>query len=302
MNKIKLVPSLLIFAEIAKNLSFTKAARHLSMSKSAVSQQLKKLESDIGQQLITRTTRGMSLTEAGVKLLKRSELLGDQVELAFQEISASKSMPTGRFAITIPHSFEQNIAIPALAQLCQEFPGIQPDLQVTDHTKDLANDNLDVAVYGGVLKDSDYRALPIGSANEVVCASPIYIARTGSIDSLEVLKRSKWVLTPWQKNPMILYKDNQLLGKETIPISVAASSNTLSAAVELVKAHMGIGLFPEFILQKSFAAGKLVRVNPNYQGKQWPFYFVHRFKKEKPIHISRCYELIKFYFNRVVNQ
>ena len=73
MNKIKLVPSLLIFAEIAKNLSFTKAARHLSMSKSAVSQQLKKLESDIGQQLITRTTRGMSLTEAGVKLLKRSD-------------------------------------------------------------------------------------------------------------------------------------------------------------------------------------------------------------------------------------
>ena len=78
MNNIKLAPLLLIFSEVAKKQSFTAAAKQLGISKSAVSQQIKRLEEAVGQQLLARNTRGMKLTPIGERLLTRSELLSDQ--------------------------------------------------------------------------------------------------------------------------------------------------------------------------------------------------------------------------------
>ena len=167
MNSVKLLPSLLIFAEVANKQSFTGAAKHLGMSKSAISQQITRLEKDIGQQLLSRNTRGMSLTAAGKRLLGRCELLRDQVDLALDEINDSKEEPSGVLALTIPHSCEKDIVIPALRQLCLEFPKIQPDLLVTDQPTDLIQNNLDIAIYAGELKDSNYRALPIGTCSEI---------------------------------------------------------------------------------------------------------------------------------------
>lgn len=118
MNNIRLLPSLLIFAEVAHKQSFTLAAKQFGISKSTISQQVKRLEEQIGQQLLSRHTRGMSLTAAGEKLLARCELLRDQVELAFEELNHSKQAPSGVFALTIPHSCERDIVIPALNQLC----------------------------------------------------------------------------------------------------------------------------------------------------------------------------------------
>ena len=135
----------------------------LFRSKSAISQQIKRLEQDIGQQLLSRNTRGMSLTATGEKLLSRCELLRDQVDLAFEELNHSKETPSGTFSLTIPHSCEKDIVIPAVSQLCVEFPQIEPDILVTDKAKDLIQNNLDIAIYAGELKDSNYRALPIGN-------------------------------------------------------------------------------------------------------------------------------------------
>ena len=301
MNNIKLAPSLLIFAEIAKQRSFTKAATHLGMSKSAVSQQLSKLETSIGQKLITRTTRGMSLTEAGEKVLNRSQLLTHQVELALQEIAAAKAMPSGRFAVTIPHSLERNIAIPALAQLCQEFPGIEPELVVSDFQRDLTNDNLDVAISAGELKDSHYRALPLGTATEIICTSPRYLATISQPAHLKTLEQCKWIMTPWQKDTATLFNRKKPSSKKTINFTSTARTNTLPSAIEMLVQHMGVGLLPKFVLQELLSTGRLVQLMPNYQGRSWSFHFVHRFLREKPVHVSRFYELIKFYFNQSVN-
>lgn len=289
-----------MFAEVAKKQSFTGAAKTLGMSKSAVSQQLKKLEQHIGQQLLSRNTRGMSLTEAGAKILGRSELLQDQVDLALQEISATKETPSGRFAITIPHSFERDIAIPALNQLCIEFPLIVPHILVTDKAKDLVAENLDIAIYGGELKDSNYRAMPIGSAFEIICASPTYVANNGPIESLDKLSTLKWIPAPWQNELITLYQAKQLAKGISINVDLRARSNTLPSTIEMVCHQMGIALLPEFVLQEPLSSGQLIRILPEYQGKQWPFYFVHRFQREKPIHVTRFYQLVKHFFNKTI--
>ncbi len=296
MNNIKRLPALLIFAEVAKQQSFTLAAATLGMSKSALSQQLKRLEEDIGQQLLSRHTRGMSLTAAGEKLLGRCELLRDQVELVIEELDSNREAPSGIFAITIPHSCEKDVVIPALSQLCQEFPLIEPHIQVTDTAQDLIQNNLDVAIYAGELRDSNYRAMPMGNAREVFCATPAYIQKHGLPTELDHLHDHHFIATSWRKNPLTLYKNEHLSEKIAVEVNFFANTNTLPSALEMVLHHMGITLLPEFTIQNQLATGKLVRVLNDYQGPQWPFYMVHRFQGEKPVHVTRFYQLVKHFF------
>ena len=296
MNNIKRLPALLIFAEVAKQQSFTLAAATLGMSKSALSQQLKRLEEDIGQQLLSRHTRGMSLTAAGEKLLGRCELLRDQVELVIEELDSSREAPSGTFAITIPHSCEKDVVIPALSQLCQEFPLIEPHIQVTDTAQDLIQNNLDVAIYAGELRDSNYRAMPMGNAREVFCATPAYIQKHGMPTHLDHLQDHHFIATSWRKKPLTLYKNEHLSEKIAVEVNFFANTNTLPSALEMVLHHMGITLLPEFTIQNQLATGKLVRVLSNYQGPQWPFYMVHRFQGEKPVHVTRFHQLVKHFF------
>ena len=298
MNNVKLLPSLLTFAEVAHRRSFTVAAKKLGMSKSAISQQVKRLEEHIGQQLLSRHTRGMSLTATGEKLLRRCELLRDQVELAFEELNHSKEVPSGIFALTMPHSCERDIVIPALNQLCIEFPQIEPKILVTDEPKDLIKDNLDVAIYGGNLKDSNYRALPIGTASEVFCASPAYVQKHGQLSVIDDLSKHRIIATPWQSSPLAVYRNNAPIEKNSVNINYFAKTNTFPSVLEMVLHHMGVALLPEFVLQSEFTAGRLVRVLPKYRGWRWPFYMVHRFHGEKPIHITRFYQLVKLFFSK----
>jgi len=296
MNNIKMLPALLAFAEVAKQESFTLAAKQLGMSKSAISQQIKRLEEHIGQQLLSRHTRGMSLTAAGEKLLQRSELLQDQVNLAFEELNSSKETPSGIFALTIPHSCERDIVIPALNQLCIEFPLIEPKLVVTDESRDLIQDNLDVALYTGELKDSSYRALPLGNVGEIICASPAYLQKNGGIKNLDDLAKQRWIAAPWQNESVKLFKNSKLSDQLNLDVHFCAHTNTLPTVLEMVINDMGVALLPEFVLQTALANGRLVRVLPSHQGRQWPFYMVHRFQGEKPIHITRFYQLVKHFF------
>jgi len=300
MNNIKMLPALLAFAEVAKQQSFTRAAEQLGMSKSAVSQQVKRLEEQVGQQLLSRHTRGMSLTATGKALLARCELLQDQVNLAFEAIDSSKATPSGPFAITLPHACEHDIVMPALKQLCAEFPQLEPKLLVSDEPQDLIANKLDVALFAGDLPDSHYRALPIGTAREMLCASPGYLQKNGPVKSIDDLQRLRWVAAPWQKDSLTLFapKGDSQTGDEKIelPVTFAAHSNTLPSALALVRFDMGAALLPEFVLQEGLATGELQQLLPSHSGRQWPFYMVHRFQGDKPLHVTRFHQLLSHYF------
>jgi DNA-binding transcriptional LysR family regulator len=301
MNNIKQLSSLLIFCEVANKQSFTLAAKHLGMSKSAISQQIKRLEQDIGQQLLSRNTRGMSLTATGKKLLVRCELLRDQADLAFEALNNSKAAPSGTFSLTIPHACEKDIVIPAISQLCVEFPDIEPHILVTDKAKDLIQNKLDVAIFAGDLKDSNYRALPIGNVREYFCATPTYIQKHGQVTKIDDLLRHRLIATSWQKDAVAVYKNNALNEKKIVNLKYFAKTNTVPSTLEMVLHDAGIALLPDFVIQSGVANGRLARVLPEFQGRQWPFYMVHRFHAEKPIHITRFYQLVKHFFSKVNN-
>lgn len=296
MNNVKLVVPLLTFAEVANRQSFTLAAQHLGLSKSAVSQQIARLEEASGQQLLSRHTRGMSLTAAGKRLLARCELLREHIDLAFEELGSHRDMPTGTFSITLPHSMEKAIVIPALRQLCIEYPGLEPRMVVTDEPLDLIRDKLDVAIYAGELKDSSYRALPIGVSDEVLCASPVYLNRQGPLNQPDDLVKHRWISAPWQHNPVLLNRDDTAT---SVKLNRFLQTNTLTSTLDLVLNEMGFALIPEYVLHDAFREGRLVRMLPEYRGRRWAFHMVHRFHGEKPVHVTRFHKLVKHFFDRV---
>lgn len=300
MNTIKLAPLLLIFVEVAKMRSFTQAAKKLGMSKSAISQQIKRLETATDQQLLVRNTRGVVLTSVGEKLLAKSELLSEQLSMTLTELDSEKEQPSGSFRVSVPPFFEKNIVVPAMAQLCTEFPLISPEILVNGRWQDLIEHNLDAAIFGGNLKDSNYRALSIGKVSEHFCASPRYLKQFGIPNQLKDLDKHRFIATPWQQDKLQLL---DVKTEESISYQAThyAKTNTPNTALEMVLNDMGIAILPEFLLQPHLLEQELELLLPETRGRAWHFYFLHQFMAEKPAHVTRFYQLVVHYFKKRVS-
>lgn len=297
MNNIKLAPLLLIFVEVATKRSFTAAAKKLGLSKSAISQQIKRLEDTTGQQLLIRNTRGVVLTAVGEALLARSALLSEQINLTLTELDSAKVEPNGDFRVAVPPFFEKDIVIPAMKQLSLEFPKLKLEVVITGEWQDLIDKNLDVAIFGGDLKNCDYRALSVGKVSEVFCTSPRYIKMRGTLTDINKLPKHNFIATAWQHDTLQLF-DNKQTNQRVVDIEHCAKTNTLSTTLEMILNDMGIALLPEFLVQDHLAEERLIRVLPELRGRAWHFYFLHQYKGEKPIHITRFYKLFCYYFDK----
>jgi DNA-binding transcriptional LysR family regulator len=290
----------MIFASVAQKGSFTQAGDALGITKSAVSQQIKALESEMGIRLLNRTTRGLSLTALGEKLLLRCQLLQDQVELAYADIATAVANPSGRFAITYPHSLESIVIMPAIEQLCSEFSGLEPEIMVSDSSLDLVENNLDVSIHAGELADSSYRALPVGTIKEIFCATPFFLNRNKVPKKVEDLMALHWISTAWQQPKTTIF-DVSSNEKTEIKLKQFARVNTLPSALEMGLRHMGIMLVPDVTAMPLIKSGELVHIMDNITGPLWPVYMVHAYQKEKPIHLRRFHQLICRYFNSVLS-
>ena len=295
MNTIKLAPLVLIFAEVAKLRSFSQAAKSLNLSKSAISQQVKRLENELDMQLLLRTTRGVVLTQMGEALLSRSALLSEQLAFAVSDTQTLKAQPSGPIKLAVPPFFERNIIVPAIRQLCLEFPLIEPELIITGKWHDLIEHQLDGAIFGGKLKDSSYKAQSIGKVCDLFCATPNYIQRHGCPNSLAELQQHKYIASPWQKQQITL-QDRQSHSTAPLWLEHCAQTNNLSTLVAMTLADMGIALIPEFIARPEIRRGNLVHLLPDFHGVPWHFYFLHRYEVSKPAYIERFHQLVQHYF------
>ena len=298
MNNLKQLPRLLAFAEVAAKGSFTQAANALGMTKSAISQQISLLEQDLGLQLLTRTTRGVQATAIGRQLLQRCQLLQDQVELIQSDIQNALASPSGVFSVTFPHALENYVVIPAISQLCREFPGLRPKLLVSDETLDLIQDKIDISIHAGQLNNSSYRALLAGQVKELFCASPRYLQNQGQPTRPEHLSDHQWIATSWQSSPLTISLDSNPkddANPYTIKLTPFAKVNTLPSAIQLAINDMGIALVPAGAAQPYLASGQLVHILPDYRGPIWPIYLLHAYQTEKPIHLSRFQQLVSYF-------
>ena len=291
MNNIKQLPRLMVFTIVAQKKSFTEAAKHLKLSKSAVSQQVSALEKELGVTLLNRTTREMSLTAIGSTLLKRCNVLQDQLSLAFSDLEEAGVNPKGRFAVTYPHSLEATIVLPAIEQLTREYPNLEPVLIADDKSLDLLESQLDAAIHIGELADSSYRALPVGGLSELFCASPAYLNNKGSISSIDELIQHPWISASWQTASMTV-NDLKSGNKNIVDLNQYAKASTLPAVLGMTLRNLGIALIPDVVARPLFRSGDLVHIATHLTGPEWPVYTVHPYQKEKPMHLTRFHQMV----------
>jgi DNA-binding transcriptional LysR family regulator len=166
------------FAAIAENRSFTKAAIQLGVSRSTLSQNLRALEERLGVRLLNRTTRSVTLTEAGRRFVGRVQPAMSELSAAVDEVNHYRESPIGPLRIAVQPPVASFLIGPIMAQFLREFPGINLDVAVVKMPADIVSDGFDAGIRFGEQVDKDMIAMPVmGEARFLVVAAPSYLAR-----------------------------------------------------------------------------------------------------------------------------
>lgn len=169
-----------IFVSVVECGSFSSAAKQLHLTKSAVSKRINHLEDKLGSRLLNRTTRKLSLTEAGERYY---EYAAQALNLARQGVDAVTELqgePRGRLKITAPMTFGVLHVAPLISEFLSRYPKVEVDLQLEDQMVDLVAGRFDLGIRIGHLPDSNLIAKRLAPCRTVLCASPDYVSRMGS--------------------------------------------------------------------------------------------------------------------------
>lgn len=254
------------FARVVQDGSFTAAAKSLRLPKSSVSRSVAQLEEELGIRLLQRTTRKLHLTDAGAAFYERvSRALGDITDATSAAADAQEQL-RGTVRLTAPVDFGVWALASILARFVRKHPGIHVDLVLTGRVVDLVGEGIDLAVRAGKLRDSSLIAKRVGDLRSVLYASPKYLARRGTPQSLDELASHDCVLfrAPNGKTSWELSRGGE--GPiEEVHVTGPLSADDLSFARKATIGGAGIGLLPEFLCGRAEASGHLVRLLPDYQ-------------------------------------
>ena len=173
------IQQLRTFIDVVHHGSFAAAARHLDLAPSVVTRAVAALERDLGVRLMQRTTRRLSLTEAGAAYYERVRGVLDGLDRASDEARATAGEVTGPVRLTSSVTFGQTVLVPLLPALRERHPGLQIELVLTDAMLDLVAERVDLAVRLGPAQDSSLIGQRLVSMHYRVCASPAYLAQHG---------------------------------------------------------------------------------------------------------------------------
>ncbi len=262
------------FAKVVELGSFAAAADKLDLARSVVTRQIAHLEHRYGVRLLNRTTRKLSLTDAGQAFYERVRPILAEVadlELALQ---AQGSTPSGRLRVSAPVSFGILHLGPAIAEYLQQYPEVTIDLDLNDRVVDLVEDGYDVAVRIGPLLDSSLVARPLAPQRLHVCASPGYIERHGAPRVPEDLKRHRCLHYAYAStgNEWRFEKDGI---SHLVRVNAALRANNGDVLRTAALAGHGIILQPEFLIGADLRAGRLVALLEDYAHTEISMYAVY---------------------------
>lgn len=242
------------FVEVADAGGVTPAARRLGLSKSIVSRRLVRLEAHLGVQLLSRSTRGAALTEAGVSFREHAARVSAELDAAHEALSPEGEV-RGRLRISAPLTFGPTHLAPVLAELAQRHPLLQVHAAYTDRFVDLVGEGFDATVRLGYLTDSNLVARKIAPMCGRLVASPAYIERHGAPATPDDLIHHEALMQgaePWR-----LTVNGKVV---SVPVRGRFKADNGQALAAAALAGLGIGALPEFLVEPHLASGALVTV------------------------------------------
>jgi len=252
---------LLLFAKVVEEGSFSRAADRLGLPKSTLSRRITALETELGERLLLRTTRKLSLTDFGHGVLEHAQQMTAEVEAAAALAQQRQVEPSGRLRVSMPNDFANIVLAPMLARFVEKYQAISLEIDLSPRRVDLVGENFDLAIRMGELPDdASLAARRLAVFSGGLYASPAYLARKGTLpepealmehDVLRLLLRSgdpmSWILSRgeerWEGTPP---------GR--------ATANSPDLLIRLACAGAGIAVVPDHYAQAYVDRGELVRV------------------------------------------
>ncbi|CAG8999752.1 MAG: HTH-type transcriptional regulator DmlR [Candidatus Celerinatantimonas neptuna] len=251
------------FIAVVETGSFSAAARKLSMTKSAVSKRISQLEADLGVRLIHRTTRKLSLTEAGQKYYEYVQAAAMLALEGKDAITQMQSQAMGMLRITVPMVFGQQHLSELIPNFLQEYPQIELQMSMDDRVVDLVGQGIDLGVRIGQLHDSSLIAVKLSPCHSVVCASPEYIRLHGQPKIPEdLVKHNCMVYSYFQGGATWLF--NHANGPVRVLPRGNYRVNSSAALYDALLAGVGISQMPTFIVGPALSQGRLVSLLRDY--------------------------------------
>ena len=270
-----LLSGMTTFHEVVSAGSFSAAARRLGVTKSAVSRSVQKLETDLGTRLLNRSTRRISLTEAGEHYFATcGRILAEAGEVR-RQLARLREQPEGRLRIATSIGFGLLHLIPALTDFKARYPGIEYDLVLEDHELDLVKERLDLSLRFGSMRDSSYIARRVASMGWAVCATPEYLERRGTPQTPADLAAHDFLLFVAVSNPD---RWTFTRGEERHSVRVTGSfrSNNLLAIHAALRAGYGIGAVSRHDFADDIASGTVVDLLTDYSLPSIDVYTVYQ--------------------------
>ena len=263
------------FAKVVEHGSFGAAAQRLEVSTSAVSRQVAELEAHLEVRLLNRTTRRLSLTEAGQAFYERCLQLLTDLEETEAAVRSTAAVPKGTLRLTCGVTFGERYLAPAVAEFATRHPQVAFDIDLSDRSVDLVEDGFDLAIRIGPVGQQALVARRIAETQLVCCAAPEYLDNRPPLLTPDDLQHHECFAYTYAATASAWTFEARDGARHTPRISFRHRANNGSLLSAMAVAGVGISLEPDFIVAADVRAGRLVRVLPDYQPPRSPISAVY---------------------------
>ena len=282
-----------IFAEVARGRSFTAAAERLGMAKGNVTKHVKWLEESLGAQLLTRTTKSVSLTEAGLFLLEGGQELLHRFEEVETRVRGAVSAPKGLIRIGTPPSFGAAHLVPLITAFSDLNPDIKFAMHLDDGRVDIAGESLDLSLrIAPSLKDTSLVAQKLGSVPQLLVASAAYLAARGMPKSVEDLLQHDCLVNAL-KSPTSYWNFTGPEGKTSIRVTGSMRANFGEPLRHAALLGLGISMHPNYMVKKDIQEKRLSIVLPTYRPTGLDIYAVYPSRRNMPGRVRLFLEFLR---------
>lgn len=253
-----------VFAQVVEAKSFTAAAGKLGMSKSLASRHVSALERALSTKLLNRSTRKLSLTEAGSVFYEHCARIVREAQLAEEDLTRTQSEPAGPVRMTAVPAFAVRHVLPALSEFYQKYPKIKVKLSCSNRRIDLGGEGFDLGIRISADPEPHLVARKLAVNRAVLCASPAYLERHGTPRRPDDLPEHDCVLFPPRapRGVWTLRRDGR---KHSVRVTGVFETDEMDAVHAATLAGLGIGILPVYMAGDALREGRLVPLLRQYQ-------------------------------------
>jgi DNA-binding transcriptional LysR family regulator len=273
MDRLEAMSLLIAVAEAG---SLTAAGRKLGVPLPTVGRKISELEAHLMTRLLTRSTRRLSLTEAGAAYVAAAKRILDEVNEAERAASGEHAAPRGEIVITAPLAFGRLHVLPVIAEFLARWPEIDVRLVLADRNLHLIDDHVDIAVRIGALADSTLVSTRVGAVRRVVCGSPAYFAAHGAPQRPEDLAAlSAVTFDQLSSSEHWSFRDPKSKRETRVVMRSRLSVNTAEAAIDGAAAGLGVTRVLSYQAAQPVLGGKIQIVLADYEPAPSPVSLIH---------------------------